>query len=172
MHKVNTRYGWLHWLWISLAIFVADQVTKQAVTAAFQYGESKYIFPWFNLVLAHNTGAAFSFLAGASGWQREFFIGVTLIVSSVLIWMLKNNPGNRVLSIALALVIGGAFGNLYDRVMYGYVVDFVQWHMAGYYWPAFNVADSAICLGAGLLIFDSFRKPPLESLPTDEKATP
>ncbi len=174
MLKTNCRSSWLRWLSISLIVFVVDQVTKQAITANFQYGESKYILSWFNLVLAHNTGAAFSFLAGASGWQREFFIGITVIISAVLIWMLKSNPTNKVLSIALALVIGGAFGNLYDRVLHGYVVDFVQWHVAGYFWPAFNVADSAICLGAGLLIYDSFRKPVQESpadLAPDKKAT-
>ena len=149
-----------------MIVVVVDQLTKHAITAHFSYGESKYILSWFNLVLAHNTGAAFSFLAGASGWQREFFVILTLIISCVLIWMLKNNRSNRVLSIALALVIGGAFGNLYDRVLHGYVIDFVQWHVAGYYWPAFNVADSSICLGAALLIFDSFRKPAASS-PTD-----
>ena len=158
----HARFVWLHWLWISLFVFVVDQVTKQAITANFQYGESKFIFSWFNLVLAHNSGAAFSFLASASGWQREFFIVVTLVISAVLLWMLKSHSTNRVLSVALALVIGGAYGNLYDRVAYGYVIDFVQWHVAGYFWPAFNVADSAICLGAGLLIFDSFRKPAVE----------
>lgn len=164
MHSINSKFGWLHWLWLSLIVFVLDQVTKHAVTASFQYGESKYFLSWFNLVLAHNTGAAFSFLAGASGWQREFFIGVTMIISVVLLWMLmKNNRSNRVLSLALALVLGGALGNLYDRVLHGYVIDFVQWHVAGYFWPAFNIADSAICLGAGLLIFDSFRKPAVES---------
>lgn len=140
-------------------MLVIDQITKQAITASFQYGESKYIFPWFNLVLAHNPGAAFSFLASASGWQREFFIVLTTIISCVLLWMLKSNSTNRMLSIALALVLGGAFGNLYDRVQYGYVIDFVQWHVAGYYWPAFNVADSAIFLGAVMLILDSFRTP-------------
>ena len=140
-------------------VLLIDQITKHAITAAFQYGESKYILSWFNLVLAHNTGAAFSFLAGASGWQREFFIVLTSVISCVLLWMLKNNSENRVLSIALSLVIGGAFGNLYDRVLHGYVIDFVQWHVAGYFWPAFNVADSAICLGAVLLVLDSFRKP-------------
>ena len=163
MRSQTAKYNWLHWLWISLFVVVVDQVTKQAITASFVYGETKYVFSWFNLVLAHNTGAAFSFLASASGWQREFFIVLTIVISSVLIWMLKNNHANRVLSIALALVIGGAFGNLYDRVLHGYVIDFVQWHAAGYFWPAFNVADSAICLGAGLLIFDSFRKPATEA---------
>jgi signal peptidase II len=163
MRSQLSKYYWLHWLWISLFVVVVDQMTKQAVTASFVYGETKQIFSWFNLVLAHNTGAAFSFLAGASGWQREFFIVLTVVISCVLLWMLKNNRANRVLSVALALVIGGAFGNLYDRVLHGYVIDFVQWHAAGYYWPAFNIADSAICLGAGLLIFDSFRKPAVDA---------
>jgi len=159
MHNANSRFAWLQWLWLSLIVFVLDQVTKYAISGSFQYGESKYIFSWFNLVLAHNTGAAFSFLAGASGWQREFFIVLTVVITVVLLWMLKNNHRNRVLSTALALVVGGALGNLYDRVLHGHVVDFVQWHVAGYFWPAFNVADSAICLGAGLLILDSLRKP-------------
>ena len=162
MHSGNSNHRWLQWFWISVAVVILDQVTKFAISANFQYGESKYIFSWFNLVLAYNKGAAFSFLADAGGWQRWFFIILTLAISSVLIWMLRNNRGNRLLSIALALVIGGAFGNLYDRVAYGHVVDFIQWHVAGYYWPAFNVADSSICIGAGLLIFDSFRKPAAE----------
>jgi signal peptidase II len=159
MHNGESKFGWLRWLWLSLIVFALDQATKYAITANFQYGESKFIFSWFNLVLAHNTGAAFSFLANASGWQRPFFIVLTLTISAVLLWMLKGNHRNRVLAIALALVIGGAFGNLYDRVLHGYVVDFVQWHVAGYFWPAFNIADSAICIGAALLIYDSFRKP-------------
>ena len=159
MHSDIARFRWLAWLWISVTIFVLDQATKQFISANLQYGESRFIFSWFNLVLAHNTGAAFSFLANAGGWQREFFIVLTLTISLVLIWMLRSNHTHRVLAIALSLVIGGAFGNLYDRVLYGHVVDFIQWHLAGYYWPAFNVADSAICIGAGLLIFDSFRKP-------------
>jgi signal peptidase II len=159
MHSGESKFGWLHWLWLSLIVFALDQATKYAITANFQYGESKFIFSWFNLVLAHNTGAAFSFLANASGWQRPFFIVLTVAISGVLLWMLKGNHRNRLLSTALALVIGGAFGNLYDRVVHGYVVDFVQWHAVGYYWPAFNIADSAICVGAALLIFDSFRKP-------------
>lgn len=159
MHNEDMKHHWMHWLWISLVVVILDQATKFAIAANFQYGESKYIFSWFNLVLAYNKGAAFSFLADAGGWQRGFFIVLTLAISSVLIWMLRNNRGNRLLSIALALVIGGAFGNLYDRIAYGHVVDFIQWHVAGYYWPAFNVADSCICIGAGLLIFDSFRTP-------------
>ena len=159
MHSDVSGFRWLTWLWISVIVFALDQATKYAVSAHLQFGESRFIFSWFNLVLAHNKGAAFSFLANAGGWQREFFIVLTLTISLVLIWMLRSNHTNRVLAIALSLVIGGAFGNLYDRVLHGHVVDFIQWHVAGYYWPAFNVADSAICIGAGMLIFDSFRKP-------------
>lgn len=161
----SLKFAWLKWLWLSLVVFLLDQLTKHVISAHFQFGQSHYVLSWFNLVLAHNTGAAFSFLANASGWQREFFIVLTSAITIVLLWMLKNSHRNRILSTALALVIGGALGNLYDRVLHGYVIDFVQWHAAGYFWPAFNVADSAICIGAGLLIFDSFRKPALESPP-------
>ena len=140
-------------------VLLLDQVTKYEITASFQYNESKVILPFFNLVLAHNTGAAFSFLAGASGWQREFFIVVSVVISAVLLWMLRQQHTNRLLATALALVLGGAFGNLYDRVLHGHVIDFIQLHAFGHAWPAFNVADSAICVGAALLIWDSFRQP-------------
>lgn len=155
----------LRWLWISLAILILDQLSKHAISNAFYLGESRYVLPFFNLVLAHNAGAAFSFLAGASGWQREFFITVAVVISAALIWMLKSNHRNRLLSTALALVIGGALGNLVDRVRFGYVVDFIQWYIPHSDlppWPAFNIADSAICVGAALLILDSFRKPAVE----------
>ena len=153
------KWFWMRWLAISVIVMLFDQATKYAITASFQYNESKVILPFFNLVLAHNTGAAFSFLAGASGWQREFFIVVSVVISAVLLWMLRQNHANRLLATALALVLGGAFGNLVDRVLLGHVVDFIQLHAFGYAWPAFNVADSAICVGAALLIWDSFRKP-------------
>lgn len=159
------KWNWLRWLAISMAVLLLDQITKYAITASFQYNESKVILPFFNLVLAYNTGAAFSFLAGASGWQREFFIVVTIMISAVLLWMLRQNHTNRLLATALALVLGGAFGNLIDRVLHGHVVDFVQLHAFGYAWPAFNVADSAICVGAALLIWDSFRKPAVNDAP-------
>jgi signal peptidase II len=152
--------GWWKWLAWSAIVVVLDQLTKQVITANFQYGEVKFITSWFNLVLAHNTGAAFSFLANAGGWQRAFFVTVTILITGVLLWMLRDHKGNRWLALALAMVIGGALGNLIDRVLHGYVVDFVQWHAAGYYWPAFNVADSAISLGAVMLVIDSFRKRP------------
>ncbi|MCM2328000.1 MAG: signal peptidase II, partial [Lysobacter sp.] len=108
-------------------------------------------------VLWHNPGAAFSFLAGAGGWQRWFFVGVTVVVSAVLLAMLRKSGGNRLLAAALALVLGGAAGNLWDRLTLGHVVDFIQLHAAGYYWPAFNVADSAITVGVVLILWDGVR---------------
>ena len=164
------KLHWARWLVISVIVLLLDQVTKYAITASFQYNESRVILPFFNLVLAYNTGAAFNFLAGASGWQREFFIGVAVVISAVLVWMLKKNHSNRMLATALALVLGGAFGNLIDRVLLGHVVDFIQLHALGYAWPAFNVADSAICVGAALLIWDSFRKPVVSDV-TGETST-
>ena len=158
MHKPAPP--WYRWLGISAAIVVLDLATKAWITHTFQLGETLYVLPFFNLVLAHNSGAAFSFLAGAGGWQRWFFVVVTLIVSAVLVVMLRKHPGNRLLSTALALVLGGAAGNLWDRATMGYVVDFVQVHAAGYYFPAFNVADSAITIGVVLLLLDSLRGEP------------
>ena len=157
MHKPAP---WHRWLWISAVILVLDLATKAWITQRFQLGETLYILPFFNLVLAHNTGAAFSFLAGAGGWQRWFFVVVTVVVAAVLLAMLRKSPGNRLLSTALALVLGGAAGNLWDRATMGYVVDFVQVHAAGYYFPAFNVADSAISVGVVLLVLDSLRGEP------------
>ena len=154
------RGAWGRWLLASLAVVVLDLATKAWVTHAFQLGESLRVTPFFNLVLVHNTGAAFSFLAGAGGWQRWFFVGVTLVVSLVLLTMLRRHHANRLLAAALALVLGGAAGNLWDRVAAGYVVDFVQVHGAGYYFPAFNVADSAISVGVALLLWDSVRGEP------------
>ena len=149
--------SWARWLALSAAIVVADLATKAWITHVFAPGELRPITPFFNLVLVYNTGAAFSFLAGAGGWQRWFFIAVSTLVSIGIVWMLRAHPRERLLSFALALVLGGALGNLYDRVTLGKVVDFVQLHAAGYYWPAFNVADSAISVGVVLLIWDSFR---------------
>lgn len=151
---------WYHWLAISAVIVACDLATKAWVTHAFQYNETLYVLPFFNLVLVHNTGAAFSFLAGAGGWQRWFFVVVTLVVSAVLLAMLRSQSSNRLLATALALVLGGAMGNLWDRATLGYVVDFVQVHAAGYYFPAFNVADSAITVGVILLAWDSLRGEP------------
>jgi signal peptidase II len=142
---------------VSLAVIAADLATKAWVSAAFRLGESLVVTPFFNLVLLHNTGAAFSFLAGAGGWQRWLFIGLAVGISAVLLWMLRREHGNALAAWALALLLGGAAGNLWDRVRLGYVVDFIQLHAGGYYWPAFNVADSAITVGVAMLIWDSFR---------------
>ncbi|MDQ3026266.1 MAG: signal peptidase II [Pseudomonadota bacterium] len=152
--------AWMRWLLVSAAVVVLDLATKAWVSAAFQYGESRVITPFFNLVLVHNTGAAFSFLAGAGGWQRWFFTVVTIVISVVIVVMLRRDHENRLLASSLALVLGGALGNLHDRVRFGYVVDFVQLHAGGYSFPAFNVADSAITVGVALLIWDSLRSSP------------
>ena len=150
-------FNWRSALALALAIVVLDQWSKRAISAAFQYGQTVPVTSFFNLVLVHNKGAAFSFLADAGGWQRWFFTAVTLVISAVLVWMLRRQHANRLLAVALALVLGGAIGNLWDRVTLGHVVDFVQLHAAGYSWPAFNVADSAISVGVGLLLWDSVR---------------
>jgi signal peptidase II len=149
--------SWAQWLWLSAIVVVLDLASKALVTDAFRYGEVREILPFFNLVLVHNTGAAFSFLAQAGGWQRWFFTVVAVLISAVLVWMLRKPGNGAVLSCGLALVLGGALGNLYDRVTLGYVVDFVQLHAGGWYFPAFNVADSAITVGVVLLIGDSLR---------------
>ena len=155
---------WTKWLGISAIVFVLDQLTKYLITANFADYESKTILPFFNLVLTYNKGAAFSFLHSAAGWQRGFLIAVSIVITLVLLWMMKKNPANRLLLTALSLVVGGALGNLYDRVMHGQVTDFIQIHVMGLWnlppWPAFNVADSAVCIGAALLIWDSFRHHP------------
>ena len=148
---------WWRWLALSAAVAAADLATKAWVSAAFQVGDVHVVTPFFNLVLWHNPGAAFSFLAGAGGWQRWFFVAVTLAVSAVILAMLRKSGGNRLLATALALVLGGALGNLWDRLTLGHVVDFIQLHAAGYYWPAFNVADSAITVGVVLILWDGVR---------------
>ncbi|MEO5692229.1 MAG: signal peptidase II [Usitatibacter sp.] len=163
---------WWHWLGLSAVVVVLDLASKALVSDAFQYGEVKPILPFFNLVLAHNTGAAFSFLAGAGGWQRWFFAVVTITISAAIVVMLRRHPDNRPFALALALVLGGALGNLHDRLSLGYVVDFVQLHAGGYYFPAFNVADSAISVGVAVLIWDSVlgsgRNPAHASVPQEK----
>lgn len=145
----------LPWLGIALVVIVLDQVTKTLILQHYQYGDSTYITSWFNIVRAHNTGAAFSFLAGASGWQRWFFIGLGAAAAVFIVWMLRSHGGQKMFAWALALILGGALGNVVDRMLHGYVVDFIQVHWgAKYYFPSFNVADSAITAGAALLILD------------------
>jgi signal peptidase II len=149
--------GWTRWLGLSTAVVVADLATKAWVSRAFVPGDVLQVTPFFNLVLTYNAGAAFSFLAGAGGWQRWFFTAVAIAISIALVVMLRRAHRDRLVPLALSLVLGGALGNLWDRVTLGHVVDFVQLHAAGYYWPAFNVADSAICVGVALLVWDALR---------------
>lgn len=151
---------WWRWLPLSAAVCAIDLATKAWVSAIFRLGEVREVTSFFNLVLWHNPGAAFSFLADAGGWQRWFFIVVTLLVVGMLLAMLRKQPANLPLGLAVGLVVGGALGNLWDRVTLGYVVDFIQLHAGGYYWPAFNVADSAITGGIMLMLWDGFRPRP------------
>ena len=142
----------------AVAIVALDQWTKHLASLELNYRVPVELTSWFDLTLAHNTGAAFSFLAGAGGWQRWFFTAVAAAVSVVLIVWLSRLPRHRVpLALALGLVLGGGLGNLYDRVALGYVVDFISIHYHQWYWPAFNIADSAITVGAVVLVLDSFR---------------
>lgn len=143
---------------VAVAIVVLDQWTKHLASFELSYRVPVELTSWFDLTLAHNTGAAFSFLAGAGGWQRWFFTAVAAAVSVVLIVWLSRLSRHRVpLAVALGLVLGGGLGNLYDRVALGYVVDFISIHYQQWYWPAFNIADSAITVGAVVLVLDSFR---------------
>ncbi|MBK7648929.1 MAG: lipoprotein signal peptidase [Betaproteobacteria bacterium] len=142
--------------WYALAglIILLDQLSKWVVLKSIGFGETIYVAPFWNWVLAFNPGAAFSFLADQPGWQRWLFSALALAVSGWLAIMLRQHPQQKLLSLALALVMGGALGNVIDRIRFGAVVDFIQWHAAGYYWPAFNVADSAITIGAVLLVIE------------------
>jgi signal peptidase II len=149
--------AWLRWLVLSAATIALDMATKWWISSSFRVGQSIEFTPFFNLVLAHNPGAAFSFLAGAGGWQRWVFTAITIVISVALVVMLRRQHRNALLSTAFALVLGGALGNLYDRLTLGYVVDFIQVHWGEHYFPAFNVADSAISLGVALLLWDSLR---------------
>jgi signal peptidase II len=142
------------WLGIAALIILADQFTKTLIVGAFQHGDSHTVTSFFNIVRAHNTGAAFSFLAGAGGWQRWFFIGLGIAAAFFIVWMLRSHGGQRLFSWSLALILGGALGNVIDRFIHGYVVDFLQFHYAGRAFPSFNVADSAITIGAACLILD------------------
>ena len=145
------------YLSISAIVVALDLYTKHLIQQAFQFGEQLKITSFFDLVRYHNTGAAFSFLADAGGWQKWFFTGVSVVASIVIIYLLKKHQNEKLFCFGLALVLGGALGNLYDRVTLGYVVDFLSFHINGLYWPAFNVADSAICVGVGILLLDSFK---------------
>jgi len=150
--------GLLMWLGIATIIVLLDQVTKITMSRLLVYGQSEVITPYFNLVMVYNQGAAFSFLANSGGWQRWFFSGLAFVVSLVIIWMLWKNASQRLFCWSLSLILGGAVGNLIDRLIYGHVIDFLDFHIGTLHWPAFNVADSAITLGAALFVLDELRR--------------
>ncbi|MCD6041750.1 MAG: Lipoprotein signal peptidase [Burkholderiales bacterium] len=146
------------WPWFALAaaLVAVDQLTKWAVLANFAYGERLQLTGFFNLVLAYNKGAAFSMFAEAAGWQTPLLIGFALAASGIVAYLILRNPDKRLFSLGLALILGGAVGNLIDRLRFGYVVDFLDFHAMGWHWPAFNVADSGITVGAVILILEGF----------------
>jgi len=144
------------WYSLALLIIVLDQVTKGMAEQYLEYGRPVVLTSWFNLTLQYNPGAAFSFLSDAGGWQRYFFSGIAVVISAVLVvWLYRLPTSQRLLPLSLALILGGAIGNLWDRVALGHVVDFISVHYGGYFFPAFNIADSAISVGAVLMILDS-----------------
>ena len=150
------RTGVGMWPWLAWAVFLmgADQITKTLILNNYRLGDSTFITSFFNIVRAHNTGAAFSFLADAGGWQRWLFTGIGVAATIFIVWQLRAHPGQKLFSFALSSILGGAVGNVVDRLMHGYVVDFLQFHYAGWYFPSFNLADSAITVGAACLILD------------------
>lgn len=147
------------WLAIALAVIALDQASKYAMAGWLVDGQSIEVTSFFNLVLWHNTGAAFSFLAGAAGWQRAFFIVIALIATVWIALLLRKQTQFTLFGLALALILGGALGNLIDRIWLGAVIDFLDFHAAGWHWPAFNLADSAITCGAALMVWDSLKSP-------------
>ena len=161
MGKSYQSRGMLPWLGLAFIMLLADQFTKVLVIGSYQLRDSLQITSFFNLVRVHNRGAAFSFLAGATGWQRWFFTIIGILAAIVILWLLKSHAGQKLFAFALACILGGALGNVLDRLLYGYVVDFLQFHWSwlapvfpGGYFPAFNLADSAITLGVACLILD------------------
>ena len=152
----------LVWLWLSALVIVIDQVTKRVIDSAMQLHQTIELIPYFQLTYMRNQGAAFSFLSGAGGWQRWFFIGLAIVASVfIFVWLRKLDPSRRREAVAWALVLGGALGSLIDRILYGYVIDFLDVYVGDWHWPAFNVADSAITVGVALLLLDSFKTPPV-----------
>ena len=148
----------LPWLGIALIVILLDQLTKALIVRGFQLGDSHTVNAFFNIVRWHNTGAAFSFLHAAAGWQRWLFIGLGAAAAVFIVWMLRSHGGQRLFGWALALILGGAIGNVIDRLLHGHVIDFIQVHWGGAYFPSFNIADSAITVGAGLLILDELMR--------------
>ena len=149
--------GIFRWLSISTIVVAFDLYSKHLIQQHFEFGDLHSVTSFFDLVRYHNEGSAFGFLNDAGGWQKWFFNGISIVASAVIIYLLKKHTNEKLFCAGLALVLGGAVGNLYDRITLGYVVDFLNFHLNNHYWPAFNVADSAICVGVGLLLLDSFK---------------
>lgn len=156
MAKKNA--GLTLWLGIAAVVVLLDQVTKITMSRLLAYGQSEPVTGFFNLVMVYNPGAAFSFLANSGGWQRWFFSALALAVSIFIVWMLNRNASQRMFCWSLSLILGGAVGNLIDRLAYGHVIDFLDFHVGGWHWPAFNVADAAITIGAALFVLDELRR--------------
>ena len=156
MVGANTSRSLVLWLGLALIVVVLDQFSKTLILGAFELGDSQRVTSFFNLVRVHNSGAAFSFLAGAAGWQRWFFVALGLVATGFIVWMLRSHPTQTLFCFAVTMIMGGALGNVADRLLHGYVIDFIQVHWHQYYFPAFNVADSAITVGAGLLLVDAW----------------
>jgi len=152
--------GMLHWLWLTLVVIVIDQLTKQLATQMLHLYQTIHILPVFNFTLAHNTGAAFSFLSDAGGWQRWLLAAIALLTSfGITLWLWRLPKNDPWMAVSLSLILGGAIGNLYDRLMHGYVIDFLDFYWGTAHFPAFNVADSAITVGAILMAIDVIRHP-------------
>jgi len=148
----------LKYLSLTGVVIAFDQITKWLMVSWLSLYETVAVMPYFNFTMAHNHGAAFSFLAQAGGWQRWFFIGLALVISiALIIWLAKLKSTAKLEAISLSLILGGAIGNVIDRIVHGYVIDFLDVYIGSSHWPAFNIADSAICIGAILLILDSFK---------------
>jgi signal peptidase II len=152
------KFPKLKWLWLAALAIGLDQASKIAIDKSFQLYESISVMPFFNLTYVHNTGAAFSFLSEAGGWQRWFFAALAIIMSTIMtIWLTRLKENETLLAVALSLILGGAIGNLIDRLFYGYVIDFLDVYYGTYHWPAFNIADSAITIGVALMLVESFK---------------
>jgi signal peptidase II len=150
----STFQGMLPWLCLAIIIILADQFTKTLILGYYKLGDSTPVTSFFNIVRVHNSGAAFSFLANAGGWQRWFFTGIGAVATIFILWMLRSHHAQKLFAFALACILGGAIGNVVDRLLHGYVVDFLDFYVKAWHWPAFNIADSAIFIGAACLILD------------------
>jgi signal peptidase II len=150
--------GVMLWLAWAVVVVLVDQFTKVLILGYYQLGDSTPVTSFFNVVRVHNTGAAFSFLANAGGWQRWLFTGIGVAAAALILWLLKTHSGQKLFAFAMASILGGAIGNVLDRILYGYVVDFLDFHWKGWHFPSFNVADSAITLGAACLILDELMR--------------